>query len=404
MNNVRQVCMTGILYLSYDGMLEPLGQSQVLAYLKRLAVNRRIHLISFEKAVDLANRSECERISHDIAGAGIVWHPLRYHKRPSALATLWDIACGIAVGFWLVKRHQLTIVHARSYVSSVMALALKRLTGIKYLFDMRGFWADERVDGGLWPRGGRMYSVSKWFERRFLLAADHVISLTRAAVAEMQHFDYLQGQMPPFTVIPTCADLARFKPMPRECDGAGFVLGYVGSAGTWYLFDEVLACFLQLLKLRPDSRFLIVNRGEHPYILERLTAAGVPNTAFELTTATHSEVPRQMARMDAGVFFIKPVFSKQASAPTKLAEFLGCGIPCLGNAGVGDMAEVLEGEQVGVTLRAFDQASLTAGLNKLLQLAHDPATRARCTAAAQKHFSLDEGAARYNDIYQKIGD
>ena len=221
----------GVLYISYDGMLEPLGQSQVLAYLKRLAVGRRIHLISFEKAGDWANAVERERIASDIAGAGIAWHPLRYHKRPSALATLWDIACGIGVGLWLVLRHRLRIVHARSYVSSVMALALKRLTGVKYIFDMRGFWADERVDGGLWPRSGRMYRVAKGFERRFLLAADHVVSLTHAAVREMQRFDYLQGRMPPVTVIPTCADLARFTPLPREDGGSRLCAGLRGHGG-----------------------------------------------------------------------------------------------------------------------------------------------------------------------------
>lgn len=392
----------GVLYISYDGMLEPLGQSQVLAYLKRLAESRSIHLISFEKAEDWANVAERERIAQDIACAGIVWHPLRYHKRPSALATAWDIGCGIAVGLWLVMRHRLRIVHARSYVPSVMALVLKRITGVKYLFDMRGFWADERVDGGLWPRSGRMYCVAKGFERRFLLAADHVVSLTHAAVREMARFDYLQGRMPPVTVIPTCADLARFTPLPRVHEGGGFVLGYVGSVGTWYLFDEVAAFFAQLLRMQPDARFLIVNRGEHAYIRERLAAAGVPDAAVELTTATHAEMPRQMARMDAGVFFIKPVFSKQASAPTKLAEFLGCGIPCLGNAGVGDMAEVLEGEQVGVALTSFDVASMAAALQQLLQLAADPVTRARCVAAAQRHFSLDEGMARYRGIYEQI--
>ena len=392
-----------VLYISYDGMLEPLGQSQVLAYLKRLADGRRIHLISFEKADDWANTTERERIADDIGGAGIVWHPLRYHKRPTALATLWDIACGCTVGLWLVLRHRLRIVHARSYVASVMALAIKRLTGAKYLFDMRGFWADERVDGGLWPRSGRMFRVAKGFERRFLLGADHVVSLTQAAVRELQRFDYLQGRMPPVTVIPTCADLTRFSPMYRERDGGSFVLGYVGTVGTWYLFDEVAACFAQLLRMQPDARFLIVNRGEHAYIRERLAAAGVPDAAVELTTATHAEMPRQMARMDAGVFFIKPVFSKQASAPTKLAEFLGCGIPCLGNAGVGDMADVLEGEQVGVALKTFDQAALTDGLQALLQLAADPATRTRCVAAAQKHFSLDEGVRRYAAVYGQLG-
>ena len=383
-------------------MLEPLGQSQVLAYLKRLAVGRCIHLISFEKPEDWAHEAERARIAQDIAGAGIVWHPLRYHKQPSALATLWDIACGIGLGLWLVLRHRLRIVHARSYVASVMALTIKRLTGAKYLFDMRGFWADERVDGGLWPRSGRMFRVAKGFERRFLLGADHVVSLTQAAVRELQRFDYLQGRMPPVTVIPTCADLTRFSPKYRERDGGSFVLGYVGTVGTWYLFDEVATCFAQLLRMQPDARFLIVNRGEHAYIRERLAAAGVPDAMVELTTATHAEMPRQMARMDAGVFFIKPVFSKQASAPTKLAEFLGCGIPCLGNAGVGDMAEVLEGERVGVALKSFDEASLNEGLQQLLLLAQDPATRDRCVVSAERYFSLDEGVQRYADIYHKL--
>ena len=41
-----------VLYISYDGMLEPLGQSQVLAYQERLAANASLHLLSFEKPED----------------------------------------------------------------------------------------------------------------------------------------------------------------------------------------------------------------------------------------------------------------------------------------------------------------------------------------------------------------
>ena len=392
----------GILYISYDGMLEPLGQSQVLAYLKLLAVGRSIHLISFEKSEDRVFVAEHLRLAEEIATAGIFWHQLRYHRQPSALATAWDIVCGSMLGFSLVLRHRLHIVHARSYVPSVMALAIKSLTGVKYVFDMRGFWADERVDGDLWSHHGTLYRLAKWFERRFLLAADHVVSLTQAAVREMQCFPYLQGRMPPVTVIPTCADLVRFTPLPRIAVGRCFVLGYVGSAGTWYLFDEAVACFVQLLRLRADSRFLIVNRGEHAYIRARLAVAGLADAAVELTSATHNEVPSLMARMDAGVFFIKPVFSKQASAPTKLAEFLGCGVPCLGNAGVGDMAEVLEGEQVGIALSSFDNASMVEGLQRLLRLVAEPTTRDRCVAAAQKRFSLVEGVGRYRQIYERL--
>ncbi|MEN1925793.1 glycosyltransferase [Luteimonas qiangzhengi] len=391
------------LYISYTGMLEPLGQSQVLAYQERLATDRTIHLISFERKEDWADSAEREAIAGRMRRAGIRWHPLRYHKRPSAIATLWDILCGGVLATWLGVRHRIGIVHARSYVASVMALPVKRFAGATFVFDMRGFWADERVDGGLWPRGGRMYRVAKWFERSFLLNADHVVSLTHAGVREMKAFSYLQGRVPPMTVIPTCADLERFRPLPRPGGGdAPFTLGYVGSAGTWYLFDEVVACFSELRRIRPDARLLVINRNEHAYIRERLDAGGVSLDQVEIRAADHSEVPECIVRMDAGIFFIKPVFSKQASAPTKLGEFLGCGVPCLSNRGVGDMAQVLEGDEVGVALADFDPASLQEGIARLLVLTEQPDIVERCNRSAVRHFSLNEGVARYGRVYRSL--
>jgi glycosyltransferase involved in cell wall biosynthesis len=391
----------GILYVAYDGMLEPLGQSQVLAYLEKLSKERPIHLLSFEKPEDWVHADALKQMRKRIADAGIRWHPRRYHKRPTAIATSWDIAAGILAGLWLVLRYRLAVVHARSYVSAVIALALKRLTGVKFLFDMRGFWADERVDGGLWPRDGRMFRVAKWFEQRFLLRADHVVSLTQAGVRIMQGFPYLRSCLPPMTVIPTCADLSRFSPS-SDVTKDGFVVGYVGSAGTWYLFDATVACFQQLLLMRPDARLLIINRNEHEYIRDRLSVAGIDESRFELKAAQHKEIPAEMAKMHAGIFFIKPVFSKQASAPTKLGEFLGCGVPCLANTGVGDMAEILKMENVGVAVDSFDNNALSLALEQLIQLTSEADISQRCTKAAQRHFSLEEGVARYESIYRAI--
>lgn len=395
--------MTRVLYITYDGILEPLGQSQVLAYLEHLACDRRVHLLSFEKPEDWSREAERNAMQARIASAGIHWHPHPYHKRPSSLATAWDISVGTMAALWLLLRHRIGIVHARSYVAGVMAWLVTRMFPARFLFDMRGFWADERVDGGLWPRDGRMYRVAKWFERRFLLDADHVVSLTHAGVREMQSFDYLQGRMAPTTVIPTCADLDRFAPLPVE-RGEDFVFGYVGSAGTWYLFDATVACFLELLDMRPDARFLIINRNEHAYIRERLQAGGVPMAAVELRSASHADIPSEMARMHATAFFIKPAFSKQASAPTKLAEFLGCGVPCLANTGVGDMAQILEEERVGVAIDRFDGEALTTGLRQLLALLEEPGIRERCVSAAERHFSLEQGVERYRAIYRTLAE
>lgn len=397
-----------VLYISYDGILEPLGQSQVLRYMERLAPDHKIVLISFEKLHDWQQVERREALRSQIRATGITWIPLRYHKRPSALATAFDIAQGVVVGAWAVMRHRVRIVHARSYVPSVIALALKKLFGLKYIFDMRGLWADERVDGGLWPAGGRLYRVAKWFERRFLLNADCVVSLTQAAVDEMRTFPYLQRRMPRFELITTCADLELFRPgqddpAPRPAERP-FTLGYVGSVGVWYLFDETLRCFQLLRERLPNARMHILNRGGHDYIRERMAALNIDPTTVQVEAADHAGVARAMQRMDAGIFFIKPVYSKTASAPTKLGEFLGCGVPCLGNRGVGDMAAILEKEQVGVALDRFDEPAMRDAIDRLLQLTQTPGIEKRCREVALRYFSLEEGVGAYKNIYRKLSE
>jgi glycosyltransferase involved in cell wall biosynthesis len=383
-------------------MLEPLGQSQVIGYIERLSRDFALHLISFEKPADLADRDKLAPVAERLARAGIAWRPLTYHKRPTVPATLFDIAHGTLVALWLTLRHRLRLVHARSYVAALMGMAVKRLTGARLLFDMRGLWADERVEGGLWPTGGAVYRAAKRIERSLLRAADRVVTLTEASVPVLERLAADGGREHlPITVIPTCANLERFKP-----DGAArperFTLGYVGSIGTIYLFDEVLACFDAIRQRRPDARLLVVNRNDQALVRAKLADHGLAAEQVELVAADHAEVPALVRRMSAGIGIYRPDFSRVATAPTKLAEYLGCGVPCLGNTGVGDIAFILEHEGGGVTLHDFSAAERSRAVDRLLAMCDDPATTARCRAVALKHFSIDSGVERYRAIYREL--
>ncbi len=396
----------GVLYITYDGVLEPLGQSQVLRYLEILSVDHKVFLISFEKADDWKAAENQRTLIPNIKNSNIHWTPLRYHKHPSAIATAFDILQGIIIGTWICLRYQILIVHARSYVSSVMALFLKKIFGLKFIFDMRGFWADERIDGGIWLKKNKIYDVAKWFERRFLLSADCVVSLTHAAVVEMRKFPYLQGESTRFEVITTCADLNLFKFKERiskkEQKHTAFTLGYVGSVGVWYLFDETLKCFKELQKQIPDARLHILNRGDHDYIYKQLSIFRISTDSVQIESASHEGVVKAMNNMDAGIFLIKPVYSKLASAPTKLGEFLGCGVPCLGNAMVGDMEAILRDEHVGVILNSFNEISIKKAITKLITLTHENDIKVRCRNVALHHFSLTKGVKKYDEIYQEL--
>ena len=103
----------------------------------------------------------------------------------------------------------------------------------------------------------------------------------------------------------------------------------MGSVGTWYLLDDMLRCFRHLQAIEPGARLSIVNRNEQALIARRIAHQEIDPAAVQIRAADHRDVPRLAAGMSAGMALIKPAYSKIASAPTKLAEYLGCGVPCL---------------------------------------------------------------------------
>jgi glycosyltransferase involved in cell wall biosynthesis len=403
----RQQRRAAVLYVTYDGLLEPLGYSQVFRYLQGLATDYEITIVSYEKAEDWADVPRRGALAAAVKQAGLRWVPLGYHKRPTAPATAYDLAVGFVVCAALTLRHRIRLVHARSYVPSVIAVAIKRLAGTRFLFDMRGFWADERVESGIWRPGSRLFHVAKWFERQFLRQADAVVSLTRAGAEALEHSPAFPVRPARVAVIPTCTDLQVFAPHARlGAVGAtgrlGFTLGYVGNAGLWYMFDVTLRCFAALLDVRPDARLLVLNRGQHDYIRQCVAALEVPSDRVTIKAVDPAAVPGEIAHMDAGAFFIRPTFAKLASAPTKLGEFLGCGIPCLANAGVGDVEQILESEGVGVALKRQDADEIRAGIRRLVALATAPDIAPRCRAVAEKYFDIRLGNATYRQLYAEL--
>jgi hypothetical protein len=74
--------MKRVLYISYDGMTDPLGQSQVLPYLSALASQGyKFTIVSFEKSN--ASKKRKDIILRITAAAAICWKPLLFSKKPS---------------------------------------------------------------------------------------------------------------------------------------------------------------------------------------------------------------------------------------------------------------------------------------------------------------------------------
>ena len=393
-------------------MTDPLGQSQVLPYLSGLSKEGyTFHLISFEKEERFEQHRE--HIQSICDAAGINWHPLSYTKKPPLLSTIYDVQRMKRLAHKLHKKHTFKITHCRSYIAALVGLGMKKKYGTKFLFDMRGFWANERVDGKIWnlsnPIFKRVYDYFKKKEIQFFREADYTISLTYSGKKEIESWKEFGEHKPPIEVIPCCVDLELFNPEKinasdqtnlRETlniNPTDFILGYVGSIGTWYMLSEMLDYFKLLKTIKPAAKFLFVT-GENPStIINKAQEKEIKLEDIIITSCRHNEVPLNISLFDCSIFFIRPTYSKKASSPTKQGEIMAMGIPLICNAGVGDTDLVVEKYQAGQVLKELTNEVYLQSFETEFDF-----IKSKTIEGAREFYGLEEGVRRYLSVYEKL--
>lgn len=330
------------LYLCYLSVLEALVQRQVIPYLASLS--RRgmvVHLLTFEPQ-QRGNRRVIASAKAALAEKGIALHALPYHKRPALPATAYDVFLGVLWGWRLIRTHRIDVVHARAHVPAAIALVLKQLTGVPMVFDIRGLMAEEYVEAGLWRAGGLNFRLVKALERSAVRRADAIVTLTERARALFARDGARPGL--PFEVIPCCADLGHFHPDPawrrevrtRLALATRRVVVYAGTFRRWYDLEAMLDFWQAARLVMPDLCFLALTRDSPHEISARLARRSIAPADYRILAVASPDVPWFLSAADFAIALTKPGPSLLAAYPTKIAEYLACGLPIVLSPGIGD--------------------------------------------------------------------
>jgi glycosyltransferase involved in cell wall biosynthesis len=397
--------MKHVLYLTRNGLLEPLGQSQILPYLKGLSGAYQITLITFEKPADRVvprvmchNRYVCDAY-------GLLWIPLRFRPTPRPWAPALAIPQLGLVALCQWRHHQKpALIHARSYVPAAIALVLHWLSGVPFIFDMRALWPEELITAGHLRRGSLLHRTLLWLERRCLKEASGVVSLTHAAVTHLTAQYPREMETQRVVVIPTCADLQRFQHAPLSPLVEPRVIGCIGTLlSGWFLNDWLRAFFEAVARVDTTARFEIISRDSRESILKALNPDPVWRDRLLIEAAQPDQMPAIVQRHTASVMFYSGgATSELGRSPTRLAEVLGCGRPVIANLGVGDVGDVIRQHRVGVLALGARPDQMDSCVVELLDLLNGPELTHRCRRTAEKLFSLEAGTAAYRQLYADI--
>lgn len=394
-----------VLYVTFDGLMEPLGASQVVAPIVGLA-NRGFEysIISLEKDEDLCDRTRVDSLARRLADAGINWTYRSYQRSGGVRGVGENFQATIQAASESTAHLRPELVHARAHLPALVARGLQVRFKTPYVFDFRGYWLDERREEGRWIVNDAALRLGRAVENHLLRKANAVVCLTDLAKTELS-----RRVLPGVEVrtITTVADYDRFaSAIPGEMETAQrqlagkLVVGYVGSLNASYAVDESVAFFRALLQRRADAHLLCLTRQERE-MSALLEQSGLPADAWTVSSVPHEAMPSWWKVIDWGLLFLNSPGAKLGSMPTKLAEMFAAGVRPLQFGCNTEVSDWVRRAGTGLVLSSLSPAELERAASFVASSASSDLDVERARTTTQPHFGLDSGVSAYAELLHR---
>ena len=389
-----------ILYVSIDGIMEPLGYSQVLKYLEKLSKDYSINLITFEKEADLKNAVKLNKLIKKCKDQNINWYRHKYNNGKFGLGQIINIFNLITVPLLIFIKKRIAIVHIRSYMPGIVIPILRTFFKFNLIFDMRGFWADEKHDRLNWNKKSYKYVFFKRLEKYLIDNSQKIITLTEASKDIMiQNFNAPNSLI---EVIPTCVDFNEFHRVENVRRNNSLTIGYLGSIDTAYDFSKFSLLISQLpSNFKNKIHLKVLTNKTLQEVTKFIPEGTLSKIKLEVKFAQRGDLSKEISSFDFLGFYLKENFSINASMPTKIGESLACGVPIICNSFNSDIRNIIEMHDVGI-IYDFKNTLSEHQIKKLFQILEEKTVHQRCLKIANEYFSLEKGAATYNDLYFEL--
>ena len=309
-----------------------------------------------------ANADRIARISEQCRASSVGYTPVRVARSLGAVAAFLSALRGSRAILRAIEQLGPDILMPRGDMPALAVLAAGTRRVPPICFDADGLPADERVEfAGLSSRGPT-YRTLKRIEAAVVRRSRTVLVRTPFAASVLaQRADVSEDR---FHVVANGRDERIFQPDSQEArretrrslqlNHDAPLLIYAGSVGRQYRFDLIAKTALAVRARLPNSRLLILT-GSPVEATAHLSS--VDPSVLEMTdirSPSQEELPRFIAAGDLGLGFRAITFSMRAVSPLKTGEYLLCGLPVFGTAGIGrttaaEQAGVFKDEGVGLS-------------------------------------------------------
>lgn len=401
------------LVFIYHSFKDPLFQNLVFQYIKTLASSGpyRFYLITYEQEKFKISKPEQETIKQELAKLGIYWYPLTYHSGKFILIKkLYDFSAAFFLISFLKFTKRIKLIFAFTNLSASISIVCAKLLKLKSLIYCYEPHTDYLVELGEWQQSSLKYKLSNYIEKYAGIEADFVLASTKYVVEELYKWN-AKGKI---YRAPVCIDESDFyfRPAGRKRIRNKYqitnrkVFLYIGKFGGLYYKQEVALLCSSVKQYIPDAFFLIVTSNPYKEVYQWFVEEGLKNSDFAITSnLTNEEIKEYISAADIGLSTVPPSPSQKFRSPTKVAEYLMCGIPYVTCRGVSEDDIYAEQFNVGVVLKEYSSEEVKKNIFKLEFLMNEAKAEQqnRCRKIGIKYRSKSLVDNYLQEIYDSLG-
>lgn len=298
-----------------------------------------------------------------------------------------------------VSRFRPDFIYERYALFNIAGAALARWRGVPLILEVNTPYAQA------WARYYGLYlkRLARWIERRTLLAAAHIITVThvqKRMLAEQgipaDRITACHNAIAPEEFDPTrvSATTVRGKLGLRDV-----VVGFVGTMNRWQGIDRFPEVIRTVLAARDDVSFLFVGDGEfRGQLQEFCRSEGFEDRVVFTGRKPHDEVSELVGAMDITVL----LNSNAYGSPMKVFEYLAMEKAVIAPS-VEPVLEVLRDGETGLLIEPGDASAMA---QRILRLAGDPELRRHLGRTGRAYVlanhTWDRNAGTIVETYERL--
>ena len=380
--------MKKIIFFSYDGLNDPLGQSQIEPYIKYLSnQNYLITLISFEKK-KIFNKYIQYLDKH-------IYIKFNHGK----VGKLINVISGILAIRSAIKKQRPDLIHIRGFIPGLIFYLSRKK--IKYLYDFRSFAVGEHVDTGNLKKNSFLHKLFVKIDNNLVKNSAGIVVLEECAKKLL--FKTYKVPNVPIEIIRTCADQSAYKKKNNYSFSINKTINFVslGGARNPYRSDIILYIIKCLLENGINCKLDFINKNDKIIILKNAKKINFPIDKLNIYSMNHNNISEHLIKFDFGLIFYHSTKWRRVCSPTKLGEFLSAGLPVISLEGIDIIDDLNKKFKFIHCIKSKDLNSknFLEDFKKFIQSSFE---NNLCQKLALSEFNINNANLKYKNIYQKI--